>query len=169
VQNVIRYEYERRFLCLAPPAAPGGREIVQGYLATQKPTVRVRAERGGYVQTVKSVDRLEVEFALDTLIGEALLGMCGRRILRKHRSLLGPWEVDCFADRHHGLAIAEVELDSMAAQLPAVPAGLVLLREITGEKGLSNAALARLREHAARRLVASLYGPFGWRDAYRER
>jgi CYTH domain-containing protein len=164
---MISYEYERRFLCLAPPRAERVREIVQGYLTTRKPTVRIRLEDGSYVQTVKGSDRLEVEFALDRAVGEALLGMCGRRVVRKRRFVLGPWEVDCFDAPHHGLAIAEVELGSMDERPPDVPAGLVLLREITGQARLSNAALARCAPQGIRDLVDELYRPFGWCDAYR--
>lgn len=157
---MIGYEHERRFLSLPPHAAAAGRRIRQAYLSAGRPTVRVRESGGEYVLTVKGGASREVEVALDQAHGSALFEMARKHVIEKQRFLLDGWEVDVFAGRLSGLVIAEIELDAPDSQLPPFPPGLHVLREITGERRLSNASLSRLGRRRAAALLAELYEPY---------
>ncbi|MDZ4388465.1 MAG: hypothetical protein U0974_01870 [Gemmatimonadales bacterium] len=54
-----------------------------------------------------------------------------------------PWEIDCYTGAaHDGLVMAEIELVAVDAEIPAVPPGLELGEEVTGQRAWSNQALA---------------------------
>jgi adenylate cyclase len=163
---MIGEEFERRFLALAPPGGHRSVAIRQGYLSSDRPTVRVRAAGGSYVLAVKGGASVEIELPLDAEHGRALLQLAGSRVVRKRRHFLDGWEIDVFAGRWTGLVIAEIELEAADAPLPACPPGQRLLREITGSRHLSNAALSRQPRRAARAMIEDLYLPHGFLNAF---
>lgn len=156
-------EIERRFLCGGmPPDHLEAVPIVQGYLSTGSPSVRIRETPGGYVQTVKGrgFEHEEVELTLPDDVGQALLRMCGDRLIRKTRYLDERWEIDVFHGPLEELIIAEVELSSATETLPTIPDYLHVLRELTGMKNVSNKDLSLLKPKRCRKLVRELYAPF---------
>jgi CYTH domain-containing protein len=141
-------EIERRFLVrveLLPGELPEGEALVQGYLSFD-PLVRVRLGARHAVQTGKGRGlrvRDEFEYEIPRGEAEALLRLCGRNRLAKTRRILGPWVLDAFRGMLRGLWIAEAELPSPKAPLPAKPPWLG--REVTGEARYANASLAGMR------------------------
>ena len=142
-------EIEHKFLVRKdrlPKPLRRGKEIHQGFLSTE-PVVRVRlvrsgTKREGYL-TIKGKGlrvRAEFEYAIPAADAEQLLKLCGTRIIKKIRRDIGPFEVDEFLGRHHGLWLAELELKSQTAKLPALPAWIG--REVTGDKRYANVNIA---------------------------
>lgn len=148
-------EIERKFLL----ASDGWRALVrqsqtlrQGYLSTggSGVTVRVRSidDIRGFI-TIKSGGSAlaRAEFEYEVPIGDArqLLGLSRGAQIEKTRHLLdlpgGDWVVDEFLGRHHGLVIAEVELESPTALLE-LPSWLG--DEVTGNPQYYNSSLALL-------------------------
>jgi len=164
MKNEAEAEIERRFLVARPlPELGQGGLIEQAYLATGMPNVRVRRKDGRYRQTVKGerpagkYGRPEVEFDLDPDVGERLFQLAGERTIRKTRFEIGRWELDVFHDDLEGLLILEIELESEDEALPPLPAGVRVLREVTHEVRLGNAALAALGPEERRAFVEQLY------------
>jgi CYTH domain-containing protein len=143
-------EIERKYLPAELPSDLGpGTPIRQGYLAVDGPTeVRVRDLDGRCILTVKGghgLERAEVELDLQREDFDALWPLTQGRQLEKvrHRVPLGAHtaEVDVYAGRLDGLVVAEVEF----ASVPEADAFLAppwLGRDLTGDDGWSNAALA---------------------------
>lgn len=149
-------EIERKFLL--PEAPPSGRlgvgaHLRQGYLAEEDTVeLRVRITSTTATLTVKAgtgLSRTEVDVAISLEQAEALWPhTIGRRIDKtRYRVALGDphglvAEVDVYAGALDGLCVTEVEFGSEADA-----AGFVAPewfgRELTGEPGWSNAALAR--------------------------
>ena len=143
-------EIERKFLVGEVPADLGaGDHLRQAYLAVDGATeVRVRATGERCMLTVKGghgLERDEVEIEIDRDRFEALWPLAQGRHLEKmrHRVAVGDHtaEVDRYEGTLTGLTVVEVEFASVAdAGRFAVPDWFG--RELTGEPGWSNAALA---------------------------
>ena len=162
-------EIERQFLCrsvdrVVLDGADGVVRIRQGYLTSGQPAVRVRRKNDAWVLTVKTgggLVREEVEVDVDPESGLSLMEMAGESWLEKTRYLIGPWELDIFEGKLHGLIVLELELPSEDAPTPPFPRGIDVNREVTGTAGYRNQVLAALPADEARALVDRLYGPGG--------
>ncbi len=140
-------------------------EIRQGYLVTgeQGLTLRVRLARplqgpetawltlkapvpgrpAAASPPGQALARLEFEYPIPVADGEDLLALGSHRLIKTRYDLDlpgGDWVLDVFAGANAPLVLAEVELER-ADQAVTVPGWCV--REITGRRDLSNAALAR--------------------------
>lgn len=152
----VTIEIERKFILPEAPAVErlgAGVHIRQGYLAEERTVeVRVRITPERATLTVKAgagLSRTEVDVAISVEQAEALWPhTIGRRIDKtRHRVVLDDplghvAEVDVYAGALAGLCVAEVEFGSetdAAAFSPPAWFG----KELTGERGWSNAALAR--------------------------
>lgn len=140
-------EIERKFLVHLNhlPDTDEVMEIVQGYLVTGDPELRVRESDGQYWMAVKAgkgVVRTEVEVALDPRDGKQLLDLCKHRVV-KTRFHVGNWELDVFRDRHIGLVLMEQEIEHPDAPLDPIPDCVVVLREVTDEPEYANKNLAQ--------------------------
>ena len=111
--------------------ADGGRRLIQAYLAeTDRAVVRVRIEDGARaVMTVKSavpgLTRQEFEYPIPPADAEALATLRQGAVLEKRRFLVSHggrlWEVDVYAGENTGLVLAEIELESEAAEFERPP------------------------------------------------
>ena len=122
-------EIERKFLIKRELWQPKGDgvSIRQGYLSLEpERTVRVRQPgRGGFQRTtVKThgLPRMETAYEIPAKEAAQLLDeLCLRPLVEKTRyteSYQGQqWEIDIFAGDNAGLAVAEAELESEAAEL----------------------------------------------------
>ena len=97
-----------------------GAVIVQGYLADEPMTIRVRIIDAEAFMTLKAkkvgIQSDEYEFPIPMHHARELLDKhCGSRIIEKTRYRVPHArhvvEVDVFSGRHSGLVIAEIELD----------------------------------------------------------
>lgn len=132
-------------------------QITQGYLAiTNESVIRVRVrDTQGYV-TIKSRDggmsRQELEYAVPLADAQALLQLCGRRVLEKTRHEVKYagylWEIDEYKEPLEDLILAEVELSSETEDPPRPP---WIGEEITRDASYSNSALAQRIEAMGRR------------------
>ncbi len=149
-------EIEKKFLLPELPHSdrlgPGVR-IRQGYLAEENGVeVRVRITHHEATLTVKAgtgLARTEVEVSISHQQAEALWQhTAGRQIDKtRHRVTLDDArgsvaEVDMYAGDLTGLCVVEVEFDSESSAAAFVPPAW-FGRELTGQPGWSNAALAR--------------------------
>ncbi len=149
-------EIERKFILHGSPPADrlgAGVRIRQGYLAENEPVeVRVRIADAAATLVLKAgtgLSRTEVELPISLAQAEALWPYTARRRIAKtrHRVVLDDdarlvAEVDVYGGALSGLCVVEVEFDSeedAAAFVPPEWFG----RELTGEVGWGNAALAR--------------------------
>jgi adenylate cyclase len=152
----VNVEIERKFLLSEKPDADllgAGEALRQGYLAEEGETsVRIRIGRDQATVTVKAgrgVSRTEVELPVTADQAEALWPhTVGRQITKtRHRVVLDSpgdlvAEVDVYAGALSGLCTVEVEFSSeVAASEFAPPAWFG--RDVTSERGWTNAALAR--------------------------
>jgi adenylate cyclase len=114
-------EIERKFRVRGSPWRDMGRGVAlcQGYLgATGSTTVRVRIGGEKAWLTVKGpttgIARAEFEYAIPRADGDALLELCGDRIVEKTRYVWreaeSRFEIDVFEGRNAGLVVAEIEL-----------------------------------------------------------
>jgi adenylate cyclase len=117
-----RVEIERKFRVRGEPwrRALEGVALRQGYLSRDaSAVVRVRVAAASAWLTVKGptrdVAREEFEFAIPRTDGEALLALCGDRVVEKTRYSVweagSHFEVDVFGGRNAGLVVAEIELE----------------------------------------------------------
>lgn len=149
----VTTEIERKFVVSDPPPGdvlgPGVR-LRQGYLAEDgEVQVRVRLAGGAATLTVKAgsgLRRSEVEAAIAGEAAEALWPFtAGRRVEKvRHRVAVGALvaDVDVYEGALAGLCTAEVEFASEEeARRFRPPAWFG--RDVTGEAGWDNAALAR--------------------------
>lgn len=107
------------------------RTIRQGYISTGENSVRVRINgTGGYATatlTVKGkavgISRSEYEYTIPVSHAEEMLTtLCSNRIIEKTRQFVldeynQQWEVDTFTNKHKGLVLAELELESEDQQV----------------------------------------------------
>jgi len=115
-------EIERKFLVRDESWRAGAadrRGLRQGYLAIDRQTtVRVRTDGAEAWLTLKGPQvglvRAEFEYRIPREDAEALLELCGGRLVEKvrHRVPFGRhvWEIDEFLGANAGLVVAEVEL-----------------------------------------------------------
>ena len=146
-------ETERKFLVNGEgwrAQADEGQTIRQAYLAIDDDRqVRVRILDGKTARlTIKtggaSLSRAEFEYDIPLSDAEALMESGVGQPIAKTRFRVPAgggltWEIDRFEDRHEGLVIAEIELDSEDAAFDRPD---WLGREVTGDKAYYNAALA---------------------------
>ncbi len=145
-------EIERKFLVVSDGWRAGARGLPyrQGYLAaSQEITVRARVAGERAWLTIKGPAsegaRDEYEYPIPVADAEEMLEhLCvGRRIekLRHRVPYAGhTWEVDEFSGENAPLVVAEVELDSIDAEV-ALPPWVGL--EVTYDPRYTNSALAR--------------------------
>lgn len=125
--------------------------IVQGYLNTDKNrTVRIRIKGDKAFITIKGISsvsgmsRFEWEKEIDIEEAETLLSLCEPYPVYKNRYEVDykgfVYEVDVFQERHKGLVLAEIELNS-EDQLFDKPDWLG--DEITGDKRYYNSYLSK--------------------------
>jgi len=143
-------EIERKFLVDELPADLGpGAALRQAYVAVDGPTeVRIRATGTDCRLTVKGghgLERAEVETEIDREAFEALWSLAQDRHIDKvrHRVAVGEHtaEVDIYGGSLSGLQVVEVEFASVAEAEGFTPPAW-FGRELTGDPGWSNAALA---------------------------
>lgn len=144
-------EIERRFFVsdLGMIEGRSGARIVQGYLADEPMTVRVRIIEAESFLTLKrrineGLARDEYEFPIPMHHARELLERhCGTRVIEKTRYRVPydglTWEVDVFAGTLQGLVIAEIELDAVEQEF-ALPAWVSV--EITDDPRYSNSAMS---------------------------
>ena len=154
--SIVTIEIERKFVLSEIPRAGvlgTGEALRQGYVAEEDDVaVRVRITERAATLTVKAgrgLTRTEVEVAISRDDAEALWPHTeGRRIDKtRHRVAHGDLgdrvaDIDVYAGALAGLCTAEVEFgseDDARAFSPPSWFG----REVTGEAGWSNSALAR--------------------------
>lgn len=143
-------EIERKFAVNDPSVIEGrlGASIVQGYIADQPMTVRVRIIEAEAFMTLKSktstIERDEYEFPIPMHQARELLSRhCGLRVIEKkryripHEGLI--IEVDVFGGKLAGLVVAEIELDSVG-QAINLPEWIGM--ELTDDGRFSNSALS---------------------------
>lgn len=148
-------EIERKFLVTGADWRSGARGVPyrQGYLSAGADalcTVRARIAGEQAFLTVKGratgVVRDEYEYPIPVADAEELLErLCAGGRVEKIRSRVPfkgrVWEVDEFTGENAPLVVAEVELDSIDAEVSLPP---WVGREVTDDPRYTNAALARL-------------------------
>lgn len=146
-------ETERKFLVTGDgwqAQADEGQTTRQAYLAIDDDRqVRVRILDGETAKlTIKtggaSLSRAEFEYDIPLSDAKALMTRCVGKPIAKTRYRVPAgggltWEIDRFEDRHEGLVMAEIELDSEDAAFDRPD---WLGREVTGDEAYYNAALA---------------------------
>lgn len=143
-------EIERKFSVGDPEIIRGriGARIVQGYIADQPMTVRVRIIEAESFMTLKGkaegIERDEYEFPIPMRYAKELLARyCGSRIVEKTRYHIPHgqvvFEVDVFGGKLAGLVVAEVELASSDQQIE-LPDWIG--DELTHDRRYSNSALS---------------------------
>jgi adenylate cyclase len=143
-------EIERKFLVTDLSVIDGrvGSRIVQGYIADEPMTVRVRIIEAEAFMTLKcrtvGIERDEYEFPVPMHHARELIARyCASRVIEKTRYRVPhdqvTFEVDVFSGALAGLVIAEVELDTVdqAVELPCWVGD-----ELTHDKRFSNSALS---------------------------
>ena len=125
-------EIERKFRVRGTPwrQASEAQALSQGYLARDGHTVvRVRVSAAFAWLTVKGptrgIGREEFEYPIPRSDGEALLALCGDRVVEKTRYILweegSRFEIDVFSGRNAGLVVAEIELQDPDQNFPHPP------------------------------------------------
>lgn len=152
--NDMGYEIERKFKANLDEAITGigdGTAIIQGYLTTKPPVIRIRvsAKNSGDDKTshltIKGpglVVRSEYEFRIPNFIAVWLLGHCRATIrkIRYKKEFAGKvWEIDRFTGRHGGLCIAEVELSQQNEYVELPP---WVNEEVTRDPHYTNLSMA---------------------------
>jgi len=152
----VTIEIERKFILTEAPTAARlgtGVQLRQGYLAEEANVeVRVRITPTNATLAVKAgtgLSRTEVDVPITLAQAEALWPHTAQRRIDKtrYRVMLedSPGhvaEVDVYAGALTGLCVTEIEFSSEAAAAAFTPPAW-FGREVTGEPGWSNAALAR--------------------------
>ena len=146
-------EIERRFLVKGfkwEKFVKSEIKIRQGYFPTEikKWSIRIRIiDNKESLITVKSskndVENYEFEYKIPIHDAEKMWDLLEYKIVKTRYSLIledGDWVIDCFEEANKPLIIAEVELSSKNDEIE-IPSWCI--KEITGDKSLSNAALAK--------------------------
>lgn len=145
-------EIERKFLVTDLSVLDGckGFSIVQGYLAKDALSVRVRTFGNKAFLTLKgptaglSRDEFEYQIPLEDALA-MLECYCNSRLIRKKRYLIPHldhvFEVDVFEGKLAGLVVAEVELDH-EDQVVDLPPWIGM--EVTGDTRFGNYSLAQM-------------------------
>jgi CYTH domain-containing protein len=103
------------------------------------------------------VKRREIEAVVPVELAEGLMEVAGKRVIRKVRFRIGPWELDRFEGGLENLTLLEIELDDPADPVPSAPKGIHVLREVTDDKRFTSGYLARLSDKAQKKLVRLVY------------
>lgn len=120
----------------------------QGYLSLDpEAVVRVRTDGHQGWLTIKGrstgISRAEFEYPVPSADADALLALCGGRVVEKVRHLVPhgahTWEVDVFSGANTGLIVAEIELSSDTEPFDR-PGWLG--EEVSGDRRYDNASLA---------------------------
>lgn len=150
----MNLEIERKFLLhdySIVKSAFKKSEITQGFLNSDKNrVVRVRTIDGLGFITIKGISdasglmRKEWEFEIGLRDAQELLEICELYIIKKTRYYIkhdsNVLEIDIFKDKNEGLALAELELKTVAESFNK-PSWLG--KEVTGDKKYYNAYLSK--------------------------
>jgi CYTH domain-containing protein len=146
-------EIEKKFLLRQLPAGiTNGTKILQGYLSTDDPEVRVRSKGEKFFLTRKfgkGFVRQEEEYEISKEIFDILWSLTSNARIEKTRyEVFGAdglkWEIDEFqSPNSEGLFLAEVELVNESVT-PDIPLGIaeVIERDVTVEEMYKNKNLA---------------------------
>lgn len=119
-------EIERKFLVNNDSwkkYADSGTRMLQGYIASEKTTIRIRIAGKEAFLTIKGrsadngLSRHEFEYAIPLRDAEKMLGeLCEKPYIEKVRHIVisedsHKWEVDVFTGVNQGLVVAEIELE----------------------------------------------------------
>lgn len=145
-------EIERKFLIKDNSfklMATSCHHIEQYYLSTDRSrTIRVRVKDDIYAYlTIKGANtgaiRHEWEYEIPVADAREMIELCDGKGINKWRYIVPweghIWEVDVFEDRHAGLVVAEVELESEDEDVH-IP--LFVGEEVTGDKRYYNSVLS---------------------------
>lgn len=145
-------EIERKYLVADQsflPLATQADQIIQGYLSTHRPSIRVRLRNREAYLTIKGKStseglvRSEWEYPIPYEEAKEMLAECGTRIVEKTRYLVPyagkVWEVDVFSGKHAGLILAEIELDDADEEVALPP---FVGEEVTHDVRYYNAYMA---------------------------
>jgi adenylate cyclase len=144
-------EVERKFrVAQVPEGVDAGVALRQAYVAIDGDVeVRIRDAGGDCSLTVKGghgLERAEVEVAIDAAAFASLWSLAGDRHLEKRRVRVPLGDVVAELDRYEGrlagLTVVEVEFTDRGAADAFTPPPW-FGEELTGQRGWSNAALAR--------------------------
>lgn len=116
-------EIERKFLVDIDKLQPltNGIKILQGYLLSHSPSIRIRIANKKAFLTIKgkptnNISRSEFEYEIPLADGLELLKECKELIISKTRYEImyenHLWELDIFEEENKGLIVAEIELSS---------------------------------------------------------
>ena len=144
-------EIERKFLVTNENWKAEAKGILyrQGYLNSEKTrTVRVRTIEQKAFLTIKGIStgakRAEFEYEIPLTDALALLELCEKPIISKHRYKLDVegmiWEIDEFHGENEGLIVAEIELES-ETQTFVLPN--FIGKEVTGDTRYFNSNLIK--------------------------
>ncbi len=162
-------EIEKKFLLSSLPTGINkGVKILQGYLCTGAPEVRVRAKGERFFLTRKGGEgfvREEEEYEISKEVFEILWSLTkAARIEKTRYEIIGEdrllWEIDEFqTELNNGLFLAEVELpdESVVPQIPPAIAD-VIESEVTTDEKYKNKNLATLgKEHQLENINVDLF------------
>src|ERR1700759_1913881 len=148
----MAFEIERKFLVTShawQQSITGESFIRQAYLTSRdKASIRVRIrDNRTATLTIKSrgadLKRLELEYEIPVLEGQAMLPLRRGAIIEKRRALVPVqghvWEVDTFFGDNVGLVLAEIELNAVN-QTFTTPQWIGA--EVTSQASYYNSALA---------------------------
>jgi CYTH domain-containing protein len=146
-------EHERKFAVATLPSGMRHSSewlpvtIVQGYLQTGALEWRVRYASSGHAWlTVKDghgLSRGERERIIPPALACRMLSMTPVGLIKVRHEHASGWTLDCYHTAAGKMWVAECELDEPRADLPALPAGLVLGDEVTGHPSWRAQALAQ--------------------------
>jgi adenylate cyclase len=149
----MAFEIERKFLVRGQEwrkLATRQTRVRQAYLASgEKSSTRVRIkDNAAATVTIKSkgasLRRLEVEYPVSLIDGEALMSLRQSNLIEKVRHEIfwhgHCWEIDVFAGDNTGLIIAEIELRDEREAFERPP---WLGTEVTGQPQYYNSSLAQ--------------------------
>jgi len=144
-------EIERKFLVTNENWKAEAKGILyrQGYLNSEKTrTVRVRIIEQKAFLTIKGIStgakRAEFEYEIPLTDALALLELCEKPIISKHRYKLDfegmIWEIDKFHGENEGLIVAEIELES---EMQTFVLPNFIGKEVTGDTRYFNSNLIK--------------------------
>lgn len=122
--------------------------IVQGYLSTDpEATIRVRICDSNAFITIKGINkgavRDEWEYPIPIDDAKEIMKCCKNRLIDKIRYIVPYkgkiWEIDEFHGKHHGLILAEIELDDENETVAIPP---FVGKDVTGDAAYYNSVLA---------------------------
>ncbi len=120
-------EIERKFLVKNDSwknSADIGTKLIQGYIASENATIRIRVAGEKAFLTIKGrstadgVSRNEFEYAIPLEDAEKMLDeLCEKPYIEKTRYIViaedsHRWEIDVFEGANYGLVVAEIELEN---------------------------------------------------------